>query len=209
MSIPAPRILAITPADQDPNELRELLPALCGLVDAVHLRWPHTSARECHTQALSLARQKPRPALILNERADIALASGVEGVHLRDDGMAPRDLPRSLRPPLVGVSRHDAKGLRALQGADYAVLSPLFATSSKPGGVPLGLEALRSLVAQTECPVLALGGVQPEHLERVLACGAYGVALLSGILGAADPAARAREYREALLAALSRRERGL
>lgn len=203
MSIPAPRILAITPADQDPNELRELLPALCGLVDAVHLRWPHMSARERTTHARSLAVLKPRPALILNERADIALASGVEGVHLRDDGIPPWDLPAALRPLLVGVSRHDAEGLRALRAADYAVISPLFSTASKPQSIPLGLKGLRSLVTQAECPVLALGGIQPEHLEQVLACGAYGVAVLSGILGAADPPARAREYREALLAALS------
>jgi len=173
----------------------------------VQLRWPRMSVHESFFQARALAQVKHRPALILNERADLALVSGVEGVQLRDDGIAPWELPPSLRPSLVGVSRHDARGLEKLQGADYALLSPIFATDSKPCATPLGLEQLRSLAKGARCPLLALGGILPEHVEAVLRCGAHGVAVLSGILGAADPAAGAREYREALLAAL-RREQG-
>lgn len=183
-------------------QLRELLPELWGLVDAVQLRWPRMSARECYSHARSLAQETRRPALILNERTDIALVSGVEGVQLRDDGIAPSMLPASLRPSLVGVSRHDARGLRKLEGADYALLSPIFPTRSKPGATPLGLGQLQILTKETRTPVLALGGIRPEHVESVLGCGAHGVAVLSGILGAANPAARAREYKEALLAAL-------
>ncbi len=202
MRITAPRILAITPADQDPLQLRELLSQLHGLVDAVQLRWPRMSARDLYTHARSLAQVTRRPALILNERADIARASGLEGVQLRDDGIAPSDLAPSLRPALVGVSRHGLSGLRRLEGADYALLSPIFATASKPGATPLGLAGLKRLAKETRCPLLALGGIQPEDLGPLLRHGAHGVAVLSGILGAADPAARARKYREALVAAL-------
>lgn len=183
-------------------QLRELLPELWGLVDAVYLRWPRLSARACYFHARSLAQGPRRPALILNERADIAVLSRVEGVQLRDDGIAPWKLPASLRPSLVGVSRHDARGLRRLEGADYALLSPIFSTDSKPGATPLGLGQLQILAKETRTPLLALGGIRPEHVESVLDSGAHGVAVLSGILGASDPAARAREYREALLAAL-------
>lgn len=205
MSIAAPRILAITPAGLDPLRLRELLPALYGLVDAVHLRWPEQSAREIFARAHVLARISPRPLLLVNERADLALASGVEGVHLRDDGIPPEALPAALRPRLLGVSRHDEEGMSSLRGADYAVLSPVAATPSKPMAPPLGEESFTRLVARASCPVLALGGMRPRDLGWVLRCGAHGVAVLGGILGAADPVARAREYRAALTAALESR----
>lgn len=200
MSIAAPQLLAITPAELDPLRLRELLPALYGLVDAIHLRWPEQSAREIFERARTLARSSPRPLLLLNERADLALASGVEGVHLRDDGIPPEALPAALRPRLLGVSRHDEEGMSSLHGADYVVVSPVAATPSKPMATPLGKENFARLVARATCPVLALGGMRPRDLGWVLRCGAYGVAVLGGILGASDPVARARAYRAALTA---------
>lgn len=203
VSIAAPRILAITPADLSPLRLQDLLPALIGLVDAVQLRWPQLGAREFFERASALARISPRPWLIVNDRADVARASGVEGVHLRDDGIPPAALPEALRLELVGVSRHDEGGMRSLHGVDYALLSPVRTTESKPGATPLGEEGFRRLVVGTTRPVLALGGMRPEDLGWVLCSGGHGVAVLSGILGVEDPPARAREYRAALSAALA------
>jgi thiamine-phosphate diphosphorylase len=196
-----PRIIAITPADLDLASLRALLGPLFGLVDAIHLRWPQLSAREIVRRASALAEMEPRPRLLLNDRADLAVAAGVEGVHLRDDGIPPAALPPRLRLPLVGVSRHDAAGVRMVEAADYVVVSPVAATPSKLQAKPLGRAGLRALVDACSRPVLALGGIEPDDISWVLHSGAAGIVVLRGILGAEDPLERARAYRRAFSAA--------
>ncbi len=197
MSAP-PRLIAITPVGLCAEELAAWLPGLAPWVDAVHLRWPHLSPRENFERAVRLAAVDPRPALLINDRFDLALAAGLEGVHLRDDGIAPSDLPASARPRWVGVSRHDLAGVRRSGGADYLCVSPVRRTPSKPGATPLGEEGLRTLCRAATVPVLALGGITLADLPGVLKAGAHGVAVLRGILGARDPLEAARAYRQAL-----------
>ena len=199
-----PRLMAITPADSIPPHLASLLPALSQWIDAIHLRWPGVTTRQRYEWARTLAAIAPRPLLIMNDRVDLALAAGLDGVHLREDGLAPRDLPPKIRPPLVGVSRHGLEGVLASEGADYLTVSPLRPTPSKPASHVLGEEGLVRLCGASKVPVLGLGGIEPEDLGWVLGAGAWGVAVLRGILGAENPVARARSYREALTEALEK-----
>jgi len=121
------------------------------------------------------------------------------GVHLA----AAQELSAPRPGGLVGRSCHDATELAqaADQGVDYATVSPVFASASKPGyGPALGLGALRELCAATALPVYALGGVDtPERASRCLAAGAAGVAVMGAVMRAADPARATAE----LLAALA------
>lgn len=123
------------------------------------------------------------PTLIVG--SDPTIADG--GVHL-----AANDLFPARRPALVGRSCHSAEELEraAAEGCDYATLSPIFASASKPGyGPPLGVDALRD----APLPVYALGGVDPSNASACVAAGAAGVAVMGYVMRAADPALAVRE----------------
>ena len=136
--------------------------------------------------------------LIINDRADVALAVGADGVHLPARGLPPAIARRIVgEGMLVGVSTHSLAEARqaAEAGADYIFFGPLFYTPSKAAyGPPVGLEALQEVAAAlgTSVPVIGLGGVKPGNVAEVLAHGARGVALISAVIAADDPAEAAR-----------------
>ena len=115
--------------------------------------------------------------LLINDRWDIALAVGAAGVHLPATGV-PVAAVRSAAPAgfLITRSCHSPAeaAAAARDGADFCLLAPIFPTPSKPGAVPLGIEALRAAAAHAR--VLALGGVTEENIAACLAAGAAGMA---------------------------------
>jgi thiamine-phosphate pyrophosphorylase len=139
-----------------------------------------------------------RARVIVNRRADVALALGADGVHLGFDAMDPAAARRLLGPDaLVGVSCHAADEVRAARGASYAQLAPIFAPLSKRASrPPLGLAELGR--AAGGVPVLAQGGIEAERAGAAVAAGAAGVAVTGAILLADDPERAAAELRSAL-----------
>ena len=153
----------------------EVLDSLSGADSlTVQLREKETPDREILAWAATARRALgPGVPLYLNRRFDLALASGVEGVHLPSDGLPPArvrsNTPRGFR---IGVSTHStveaAKAISA--GADLVVLGPIFSTPSKISlGEPLGPSALRDLppAADTATEVFAIGGISEQNLERL------------------------------------------
>ncbi len=118
--------------------------------------------------------------VLLNGRADLAAAAGLDGVHLPAGGPGVADFrPWVPQGFLIGVSVHSrAEALRAAAaGADYLLLGHVFPTRSKVGyGPPLGISALSAVCASVRIPVLALGGMRPERLSAVMRAGAAGIA---------------------------------
>ncbi len=167
-----------------------------GLV-AVHLREKDLAGGALLALArrlLPVVRRRGQ-ALLVNDRLDVALAAGADGVHLPAAGLPPGAARALLGPgPLVGVSCHGAADVRRARdgGASFATFSPVWDTPSKRAyGPPVGLAALAEAAA-LGLPLVALGGVTPANAAEARRAGAAGVAVLRGWLEGPDPAAAVR-----------------
>ncbi len=151
--------------------------------------------------------------IIVSDRLDVALATGANGVHLREDSMpvpVARTVARTVRREVAGslvVGRSIHAPSQAAEPwaaeADYLIFGSVWATGSHPGCAPAGPEALAEAAGRTRTPVLAIGGVTPETTAAAVSSGAYGIVVRSGIWAAARPAEAVTRYLEALAAAHS------
>jgi thiamine-phosphate pyrophosphorylase len=173
--------------------------ALRGGVRAMQLREKDLSSRELFDLAGGMRELTSRygAKLLINDRLDIALAAGADGVHLGESSL-PVSRVRELAGGrlIIGVSCHGLE--RALEaqesGADFITFSPIFFTPSKaPYGEPLGTDRLAEACRILRIPVFALGGIKMDTVRAVLDHGAHGIALISAILAADDPERAARE----------------
>jgi thiamine-phosphate pyrophosphorylase len=124
--------------------------------------------------------------LILNDRADLAVLAGWDGVHVGHTDMSPEAVRRVIGPQRVlGVSTHNEAQLRAADAgeADYVAVGPVYATSSKADTEPvIGLEGVRLARALTSKPLVAIGGITLERAAEVIAAGADSVAVIGALL---------------------------
>lgn len=151
-------------------------------VDFIQIREKDLGDRDLYDLtclAVSLARGT-KCRILVNGRADIALAAGAHGVHLPSVGLQVSEIrPWLPKDFLIGVSAHARDEVRraCMQKADYLLLGHVFPTKSKSGyGSPLGLDYLRATCSSASLPVFGLGGICPELLGAVLETGAAGVA---------------------------------
>lgn len=175
-----------------------VLAALKGGVTCVQLREKSLCTRDF--VALALAMQDLLAAfavpLIINDRIDVALACGAQGVHLGQSDM-PVAVARRLLPPQVfiglSVETMDDVANAAMQPVDYLGVSPIYPTPTKTDTAPpWGLDGLRHVRAATDLPLVAIGGIQLAQAGEVLQAGADGLAVVSAICSADDPEAAAR-----------------
>lgn len=167
-----------------------------GGVTALQVRLKRASAREL-AEAVRALGADVRVPLVVNDRLDVALAVGAAGVHLGPDDL-PVALARRVAPAgfIIGASVGLPEEAAAGRGADYWGVGPWRATGTKAeAGEPLGPEGFRRIVSLAgNIPCVAIGGIQPEDVGAVRAAGGAGVAVVSGILSAADVEERARAY---------------
>lgn len=140
--------------------------------------------------------------LYVNDRLDVALAVGADGVHLGQDDLPLRDAVRirATRRLIIGVSAHNLAQAQVAcrAGADYIGFGPIFATQSKANPEPaVGLDRLREVCATVALPVVAIGGITLATVDAVAATGASAAAVIAAIDQARDPGAAARRVAEA------------
>jgi len=128
--------------------------------------------------------------LIINDRVDMAVALNLDGVHLRASSLPVPAVRRIVgQHRLIGVSTHSVKEVQQAgdDGADYVILGPIFETPSKREfGEPLGLAVLADACRHSSVPLFAIGGITRERIASVRDAGAFGVAMIGGILGRED-----------------------
>jgi thiamine-phosphate pyrophosphorylase len=166
-------------------------------VKIIQLREKHLTSQEFYEQAksaLHVARQKG-VKLIINDRVDIALALGADGVHVGQDDL-PADAARRLLgdSSIIGVSTHSREQaeMAAQLPVDYVAIGPIFSTNTKlSSNKPLGLEGLAEIrVSIGSIPLVAIGGINSENAHKVLQAGANAVAVISDLWAPADGAAK-------------------
>jgi thiamine-phosphate diphosphorylase len=178
--------------------------ALEGGVTAIQLRAKGWTDQQLLDAALALAPlcRDAGALFVVNDRLDIALAAGADGIHLGVDDVPVAVARRLLGPDaVIGYSpERDADRLDAeAAGADYLGVGPVYGTGTKPdAGAAIGLDGLQRSVSQTPLPVIGIGGITIERAAEVIATGAVGVAVVSAVFMADDPAASARRLREVL-----------
>lgn len=145
-----------------------------------------------------------RAFLIVNDRVDVALAVGADGVQRASTSLPVKDIRGLVGGQLrIGASVHSLQDAieAEVNGADWVVFGPVYDTPSKRAfGPPQGLEKLARVATAVKIPVIAIGGLTPERVPEVKRAGAHGVAVISAILMADAPADATRRFLEALAA---------
>ena len=175
--------------------------AVAAGVTCVQLREKNCGTREFleEARAIQAALRGTGVPLIVNDRVDVALAVGADGVHLGQRDMAIGDA-RRLGPSgwIIGVSAEsvDDAVQAEREGADYIGVSPVFATPTKTDTArPLGLEGLRQMRAAVKIPLVAIGGIHASNARDVIRAGADGLAVVSAIVSADSPREAAGQLR--------------
>ncbi|WFM71176.1 thiamine phosphate synthase [Halomonas sp. CKK8] len=177
-----------------------VMAAVRGGVTVVQLRDKHASDAELVDQArrLKAALSGSGVPLIINDRLEVALAAGADGLHIgQDDGDVARARAALGPEAILGLSvqTHDQLARLDPKALDYLGLGPVFATPSKQDhATPLGFEGLAALVAASPLPSVAIGGLKAEHVASTRQAGAEGLAVISAICGTPDPEAAASAF---------------
>ena len=195
------RVYLITDRRQAPGDdiLQAVAWALEGGIRAVQLREKDLPGKELYRLAEQMRTLTARygAKLLVNDRVDVAMAVGADGVHLGGSSIPASAARRLLgEGALIGCSTHNAGELREAeeQGAEFATFGPVYPTPSKAAyGPPVGVIALAEACREAAIPLFALGGVNKENAGEVTLAGAFGIALISGVVAAADPRAAAAE----------------
>ena len=186
-----PRLYAITDRRRYGERFLERLKSVLERgVRMVQLREKDLSGRELYRLALEVRKltQEYNALLFINDRVDIALAVGADGVHLPSTGFPPSVAKNLKKDFIVGYSAHDLDSALYAQenGADFITLSPIFKTVSHPDREPIGLGVLREVSQKVKIPVYALGGITWDKIKLCYKNGAYGIAGISLFLEKED-----------------------
>lgn len=164
----------------------------------LQLREKTQATSQILTTADALRAILQKTSFIINDRADIALATGADGVHLGQDDL-PIEAARSLLGPdaLIGVSTSNVEEALVAEkrGANYIGFGHMFPTRSKEKpAAPRSLEELKAVIAAVSIPVIAIGGITPSNVQAIISPGLGGVAVIGAIASSEEPRAVIRQF---------------
>lgn len=184
------------------RSLDDLLAAIidggCRMVQLREKEWPSGRMLPLAERLLLRAR-RAGVTFVVNDRVDLAVAVGADGVHLGQDDLPARIARPLLRPGmLLGISTHDVAQAHAARdaGADYVAVGAMFATTTKADFQLVGPGLVRKLRPDIRVPLVGIGGITHDNVADVFRAGADGVAVISAVCGAPDPAAATRRFLE-------------
>ncbi len=181
--------------------------AVRGGATIIQLRDPDAPTRQLvdMARALAAALAPSNVPLIINDRIDVALASGAQGVHVGQSDMAPADVRALIgRDAILGLSVGSDAELAAsdLGPVDYVGIGPVFGTATKAdAGAAIGIAGFAAFRPKIALPAVAIGGIKAEHAAELMRSGANGVAVVSAICAAEDPEAAAEDFARAVASA--------
>jgi thiamine-phosphate pyrophosphorylase len=208
----------VDPAVAGGRRLVDLAGLIAGSATLVQLRDKRGSSRTMVDEARALrgVLESVGVPLLINDRVDVALAAEADGVHIGQDDMAPADARLLLgRTAIIGLSLSTVQQAQAapLELLDYVAIGGVYGTTSKENtSTPVGISGLRAIVQEVRArkaqfPICAISGINAGNAAEVIAAGADGVAVISALSRAGDPAQAARELRAVVDDALKRRGR--
>lgn len=196
------RLYLVADPEQCPGDLvASVETALENGVTAVQLRAKSLSDRDhvaLGKRLRSVTRTHHVP-LLINDRVDIALATGADGIHLGVNDIAPADVRHLTAPGFIIGYSPDTDGDTAGEDADYLGIGPVFGTVSKlDAGSALGIDAFLHRASAANLPVVGIGGITASNARAVIDAGAAGVGVISAILRQPDPGAATQRLRQAI-----------
>ncbi|MFA5100883.1 MAG: thiamine phosphate synthase [Candidatus Omnitrophota bacterium] len=172
--------------------------ALRAGVKIVQYREKSASSRQMYQEAKKLRKVCARVTFLVNDRIDIALSVGADGVHIGQSDLA-LSIARKLlgKKKIIGVTVHNVKEALAAQaqGADYLAVAPIFATSTKKdAGKPAGIKLLARIKQKVAIPVVAIGGINLAHADKVVQAGADAFCAISEVVTKSDVKAEIKKF---------------
>jgi thiamine-phosphate pyrophosphorylase len=187
----------VTDAREDRGDLPDFLDAILGAgTDVVQLRAKDAEGGDLLRWAtvFRAAADRHGALFVVNDRPDVAVAAGADGVHVGQNDL-PLEVTRRLvgSEVMIGLSTHSEEQLRGASGqADYVCIGPVHATPTKPGRPAVGLDPVRAAAALERRPWFAIGGIDSGNLSEVVAAGARRVVVVRAVTEAADPGGAVR-----------------
>ena len=177
--------------------------AIRGGADIIQYRDKEATAMEMISWGIKLRKlaSEKNVTFIINDRTDVALAVGADGVHLGQDDLPIGIARKILKNKLVGISTHSlAQAIKAEKdGADYIGVGPVYSTPTKPDYPAVGLKLIKEVSRMIKIPFVAIGGINYDNIDGVLTAGAKRVAVVRAIVGAGDIRLAAQRIKERLL----------
>lgn len=199
-----------TPPRAGETYMDQVAKACAGGADMVQLRDKKLSTRELLRlcRELQAVCDRTGALFVLNDRVDVAIVAGVDGVHVGQEDLPVRQARALLgHRKLIGCSTHStAQALVAVgDGADYISCGPVFATPTKPDYAPVGLDLIKEYTRLVRVPFVAIGGIDLDNVDRAIAAGADRVAVVRAVGEATDPTGAVRALKEKILQAKAQR----
>jgi thiamine-phosphate pyrophosphorylase len=177
--------------------------AIAGGADCLQLREKNLESRELLNRARQLTKlcHETHILCIINDRPDIALACGADGVHVGQEDLPAPEARKIIGPSLIlGVSTHNIDQARqaVLDSADYIGIGPMFRSETKPRDLLPGLNFARQIASEIRIPAVAIAGITEANVDEVLATGLKALAVTAAVVGSTDPKAAAQRLKQKL-----------